>query len=99
MSDMNSNRQQTEEGQDDQRGGRGGRRGSFSKFGRGKISLVHPEDPLNSKNVPYLMRFLSPTGKIVSRRRTAFNGQNQRKLALAIKNARHLALLPYVGRS
>jgi len=99
MSDMNSNRQQTEEGPEEQRGGRGGRRGSFSKFGRGKTRIVEPEEPLNYKNIPYLMRFLSPTGKIVSRRRTSFNGQNQRKLALAIKNARHLALLPYVGRS
>jgi small subunit ribosomal protein S18 len=99
MSDMSGNRPRTEEGQDEQRSGRGGRRGSFSKFGRGKIRLVAPEEPLNYKNISYLLRFLSPTGKIVSRRRSAFNGQNQRKLALAIKNARHLALLPYVGRS
>ncbi len=99
MSDVNTSDSRPGEMGDDSRGGRGGRRGSFAKFGRGKARIVEPEEPLDYKNIPYLMRFLSPTGKIVSRRRSAFNGQNQRKLALAIKNARHMALLPYVGRS
>ncbi|MHC5065317.1 MAG: 30S ribosomal protein S18 [Planctomycetota bacterium] len=99
MSDASTSDSRPSEGADESRGGRGGRRGGFSKFGRGKTRIVEPEEPLDYKNIPYLMRFLSPTGKIVSRRRTGFSGQNQRKLALAIKNARHLALLPYVGRN
>ena len=84
-----------EEGFGDQGRGRGGR---FSKFGRGKARLVAPEEPLDYKNVQYLLRYVSPTGKIVSRRRSNFSGQNQRKLARAIKNARHMALIPHVGR-
>jgi small subunit ribosomal protein S18 len=75
-----------------------GKRGKFAKFGRGRTN-VEPEEPLDYKNVAYLARFIGPTGKIVSRRRSGFSGQNQRRLALAIKNARLMGLLPYVGRS
>jgi len=79
-------------------GERGRGRGRFSKFGRGKARVVEPEEPLNYKNVQYLLRFVTPTGRIVSRRRSNFSGQNQRKLARAIKHARHMALMPHVGR-
>jgi ribosomal protein S18 len=78
-------------------GPRGKRGGKFAKFGR-PAKLVEPEEPLDYKNVAYLAKFVGATGKIQSRRRTAFSGQNQRKLATAIKHARHLALLPFVGR-
>ena len=50
-------------------------------------------------NIAYLSKFLTPNGKIQSRKRTGFGGQNQRALAQAIKNARLLGLLPFVGRS
>ncbi len=83
--------------EDNDRGGmRPPRRGSFSKFGRVKKN-VEPEEPLDYKNINYLSRFLSPQGKIHPRKRTGFSGQNQRKLALAIKRARFVGLLPYVG--
>jgi small subunit ribosomal protein S18 len=79
--------------------GPGGRRGGkFAKFGRPKAT-VEPEEPLDYKNIAYLQKFIGPTGKIHSRRRTGFSGQNQRKLANAIKVARTMALLPFVGRS
>jgi ribosomal protein S18 len=42
---------------------------------------------------------LTPNGKILSRKRTGFGGQNQRRLAVAIKNARFLGLMPFIGRS
>lgn len=74
---------------------RGPRRGRFPRFARG--SSVEPEQPLDYKNLDYLGRLISGQGKISSRKRTGFSGQNQRKLALAIKNARFLGLLPYVG--
>ena len=45
----------------------------------------------------YLATFIGPTGKILSRRRTGFTGQNQRKLTKAVKLARFMALLPFVG--
>ena len=73
---------------------RGG--GKFSKFSRPKRRM-HPEEPLDYKNVEYLAKFISPQGKIVSRKRSGFSGQHQRRLACAIKVARHMALLPYIA--
>lgn len=81
----------------DGNGGRGGGRRKFGKFAP-KKPLVEPEEPLDYKNIPYLSKFVAPTGKIVSRKRTGFSGQNQRRLALAIKNARLLGLMPFVWR-
>ena len=78
-------------------GRRGPRKPKFSKFGQ-KPREVEPEEPLDYKNWQYLQRFIGPTGKIVSRRRSNFSGQNQRKLAIAIKRARAVGLLPFVGR-
>ena len=79
-------------------GDRRPRRGKFARFGRPR-KIVEPEEPLDYKNVAYLQKFVGPTGKIMSRRRTNFSGQNQRKLAIAIKNARVVALLPFLGRN
>ncbi len=86
-------------------GGRGGRSGGprkgpggFGRFTRGR-RVVQPEEPLDYKSVDYLMKFVTAVGKIHSRRRTGFSGQDQRKLGVAIKRARFLGLLPYVGRS
>ncbi|MCC6783615.1 MAG: 30S ribosomal protein S18 [Planctomycetes bacterium] len=74
-----------------------GKRGKFSRFGKAK-KVAAPEEPLDFKNVAYLQKFVGPTGKIASRRRTGFSGQHQRQLANAIKLARHMALMPFVGR-
>ena len=81
-------------------GGYGGqRRGSkFGRFGP-KRPEVRPTEPLDYKNIPYLAKFLTPNGKIQSRKRTGFGGQNQRMLAQAIKHARFLGLMPFVGRA
>lgn len=77
--------------------GRGPRRGRFSRFTRTK-PRAEPEQPLDYKNVEFLSRFVSSQGKIASRKRTGFSGQHQRQLALAIKRARFLGLMPFVGR-
>jgi small subunit ribosomal protein S18 len=45
-----------------------------------------------------LRRFVSDTGKILPRRRTGVNAKNQRRLALTIKRARQIALLPYTDK-
>lgn len=80
-------------------GGRGPRRSNkFVRFGMRGRKKVEPEEPLDYKNVNYLMRFVSPQGKIMSRKRTGFSGQHQRRLANAIKVARFMSLLPYIGR-
>ncbi len=44
-----------------------------------------------------LVRYLSEQGKIVPRRTSGNNVQQQRQLSIAIKRARHLALLPFVS--
>jgi small subunit ribosomal protein S18 len=51
---------------------------------------------IDYKDVRLLSRFLSERGKIVPSRITAVSARRQRELALAIKRARFLALLPYV---
>ena len=51
---------------------------------------------IDYKDVLLLQRFVSERGKIVPSRITAVSAKRQRELALAIKRARFLALLPYV---
>lgn len=42
-----------------------------------------------------LRRFLTPNGKIQSRKKTGLTAREQRIVAQAIKRARYMALLPY----
>ncbi len=51
---------------------------------------------INYKDPDKLRSFISDRAKIVPRRRTGTCARHQRRLAVAIKRARHLALLPYV---
>jgi len=60
-------------------------------FCAGKIEMV------DYKNPARLRRFISDRGKIEPRRKTGVCAKHQRILALAIKRARHLALVPYVS--
>jgi small subunit ribosomal protein S18 len=68
-------------------------------FRRKKASpFAHADAPkIDYKDVKLLQRFTSERGKIVPRRITAVTAKEQRDLAKAIKRARELALLPYVG--
>lgn len=50
---------------------------------------------IDYKDVSRLQRYLSGRAKIEARRRTGTCAKHQRRLALAIKRARFLALLPY----
>ena len=72
----------------------GGRR----YFPRRKVCYFSAEKKTpDYKDVPVLRRFVSEWGKIESSRRTGTRARHQRKLAVAIKRARYLALLPYSG--
>ncbi|MFA6514886.1 MAG: 30S ribosomal protein S18 [Candidatus Paceibacterota bacterium] len=53
---------------------------------------------IDYKDVEVLKRFLSPSARIQSRRRTDVTAKNQRKLAEAIKRARFMGLLPYIAK-
>jgi small subunit ribosomal protein S18 len=75
----------------------GARRSKFGRFGARRRE-VEPEEPLEYKNIAYLAKFVTASGRIQSRKRTGFSGQNQRKLASAIKRARMIGLMPFVGR-
>jgi small subunit ribosomal protein S18 len=57
---------------------------------------------INSETVDYkdlglLRRFLSDKGKTRGRRVTGLSRKHQRQLSIAVKRAREIALLPYVG--
>ena len=49
------------------------------------------------KDTATLRKFISERGKIRARRVTGLSVQEQRKVAIAVKNARELALLPYTS--
>lgn len=53
-------------------------------------------DTLTTKIQNFLKKFLNEQGKILPRRLTGTSLKFQRKVAQAVKRARHLALLPYV---
>ncbi|MBQ3430607.1 30S ribosomal protein S18 [Candidatus Saccharibacteria bacterium] len=48
------------------------------------------------KDVKTLQKFLDPYGRIEASSRTGLSAKQQRQLAVAVKRARHLALLPFV---
>ena len=78
---------------------RSGGGGSFGGFrGRPKSCPFTGKNApkIDYKDVRLLSRFLSERGKIVPSRITAVSAKKQRELAVAIKRARFLALLPYI---
>ncbi|MFQ6104673.1 MAG: 30S ribosomal protein S18 [Candidatus Glassbacteria bacterium] len=54
---------------------------------------------IDYKDDKLLFKFLTERGKIVPRRTTGMCAKHQRQLSTAIKRARFLALLPYIGES
>lgn len=68
--------------------------------GRKRCPFTGPNAPkIDYKDVRTLARYVSERGKIMPSRLSGISAKNQRKLALAIKRARFLALMPYVGDS
>lgn len=56
-----------------------------------------PDIKIDYKDLTLLKRYLSPRGKILPSRITGVSAKRQRELAVAIKRARDLALLPFVA--
>lgn len=52
---------------------------------------------IDYKQVDLLRRFVTDRGKIKARRKVGTCAKHQRRLAVAIKRARHVALLPFVS--
>jgi small subunit ribosomal protein S18 len=72
------------------RGGGFKRRRKVCYFTQNKVEHI------DFKDVELLRRFITDRGKILPRRVTGTSAKWQRPLAVAIKRARHMALLPYV---
>ncbi len=53
---------------------------------------------IDYKDVPLLKQFLNPHARIISKKRTGLSASHQRDLAMAVKRARFLGLLPFVSR-
>lgn len=53
---------------------------------------------IDYKDVELLKKFLNPHARILSKKKSGVCSKNQRKLSLAIKRARFMALVPYVSR-
>jgi small subunit ribosomal protein S18 len=75
------------------------RPGERRYFARPKICQFCADKNLHIdyKHADMLRRFVTEEGKIRPRRQTGTCARHQRELATAIKRARHIALLPYVG--
>ncbi len=68
------------------------RRKKFCKFTAEGVTEI------DYKDLATLKQYVSETGKIVPSRVTGTKSQYQRQLALAIKRARYLSLLPYTDK-
>ncbi len=80
-------------------GGPGGPGGNKNRrFKRRKVSYltINKITHVDYKNVALLRQFTDDRGKIVPRRRSGATAKEQRMVAIAIKRAREIALLPFV---
>lgn len=68
-------------------------RKKYDRFKRYGIKYI------DYKDADFLLKFVNDQGKILPRRITGNSAKSQKKVAQAIKRARHLALLPYVADS
>ena len=78
-----------------QTGGRR-RRGPSDRMRPRKYTRINVEQ-IDYKDLATMRRFISDRGKVRSRRVTGLSRRHQQQLALAVKRAREIALLPYVG--
>ena len=72
---------------------RGEIRKKYCRFKKHGIKYIDYKDP------NFLLKFVNEQGKILPRRLTGTSLKFQRKVAQAVKRARHIAVLPYVADS
>ena len=106
--DTRDRRQPRSSGGDDEReesrerryGGRGGARRGGDRFRRGRKHCAFCADKtakIDYKEADALRYYTTDAGKIRPRRQTGVCAKHQRRLCIAIKRARHLALLPFAA--
>lgn len=74
---------------------------ALDRSGKGRKKVcsfcVDKVDSIDYKDVSKLRKYISERAKIVPRRVTGTCSIHQRKLTIAIKRARHMALIPYIS--
>jgi small subunit ribosomal protein S18 len=65
----------------------------YCRFKKNGIKYIDYKDP------DFLMKFVNEQGKVLPRRLTGTSAKYQKKVAQAVKRARHMAILPYTGDS
>lgn len=68
-------------------------RKKYCRFRKAGINYI------DYKNPDFLLKFVNEQGKIYPRRLTGTSAKFQKKVSQAVKRARHLALMPYLGDS
>ena len=63
----------------------------YCRFKKNGIKYIDYKDP------DFLLKFVNEQGKLLPRRITGTSLKYQRKVSVAVKRARHLALMPYVA--
>jgi len=63
----------------------------YCRFKKSRIKYIDYKDP------NFLLKFVNEQGKLLPRRITGTSTKYQKKVSQAVKRARHLALMPYVG--
>ena len=67
------------------------KRDKYCRFRKNRIKYI------DYKDANFLMQFVNEQGKLLPRRITGTSLKYQRKVAQAVKRARHIGLMPYVG--
>ena len=67
------------------------KRKKYCRFRKSRIKYI------DYKDADFVLKFVNERGKILPRRITGTSTKYQKKVAQAVKRARHLALMPYVG--
>jgi len=67
------------------------KRKKYCRFKKMRIKYI------DYKDADFLLKFVNEQGKLLPRRITGTSTKYQKKVAKAVKRARHLALMPYVA--
>lgn len=76
-------------------GARQKKMGGFRRRRKVCVFCSEKAKPVDYKDVATLKKYISERGKILPRRITGNCAEHQRDITLAVKRARHIALLPY----
>jgi small subunit ribosomal protein S18 len=64
---------------------------------RKRLSPIPPSQPIDYKDLELLRKFITERGKMLPRRITGLTARQQRDLTTAVKQARLVALLPFLN--